>query len=397
MTTLSSFLSDNHYPLALSGSALNGPGADFLRARAQESTFMLIGEDHGVGSNLDFASALFQLIRSLGYRNYVTEVGPVSAGHLNRLARQADVRSAFDAFYRQYPFSIPFAWLEEETRLLESVCAASSEDEAPLIGIDQEFVLSPQLHFDTLLRLCDDPAWRSVLSAWLTMEQNANLQMRDGLSPDQLTAFMNRPLPAEWGALRSCFEAANAVDALACMDALQASQQIYMLYKHEEYYDNNNVRAELMRKYLSVAYRRVKAVRPDARFLVKLGANHVARGHSPMGIQDIGNFISELARMEATSSFHLLVLPMSGALNAWLPFLPETFKSHPVDGDYGEGMTHLWNAAPAKNGWNLYDLRPLRHRQRHWSKDAPGFSDLFQRYDAVLFMEDVRPAKLVGD
>ncbi len=393
MTTLTDILSENHYPLELASDVLTGPGAEFLHAQARACRFMLIGEEHGVGSNVDFSTALFQALQPLGYTQYVTEIGPASAEYFNQLVRKPDAMAAFRAFYTQYPFSVPFAWLEEEVHLLKAVAAANSA--GGIIGIDQEFVFSPQLHLDTLLKACPDPAWQAQLTAWLDLERDANRALASGTTPDQLTAFMNVPLPEGWHALREYFASQQNSEAVTLMDALEASHQLYMHYAHEEYYDNNHVRSQLMRKYFYAAYQKIIAAQPDARFLVKLGANHISRGHSTMGIQDIGNFISELATMHETQSFHLFVLPISGTQNAWLPFLPAEFKTYPIDSDYGPMFQPFLDAAPAKTGWNLYDLRPLRHRQMRWSKDNPAFLDLFLRYDAILIMENVRAAQLV--
>ena len=395
MSTLTEFLSEHHYPLQLVDGRLTGPGAEFLLAQARASRFMLLGEEHGVGSHLDFALALFQKLQPIGYRNYVMEVGPLSAKHLAQCASGADSQAAFEAFFTKYPFSVPFAWLEEETRLLRAVQAASPENGNAIIGIDQEFIFSPQVHLDTLRALCPDPGWQTTLTGWLETERDANHALAHGTLPNELTSFMNRSLPEGWTTLRDYFTSQKNAEALTVMEALEASHQIYMHYAHKEYYDNNHVRGLLMRKYFYTAYQKTLAVQPDARFVIKLGANHVSRGHTSMGILDIGTFIAELAAMQNAQSFHLLVLPTSGALNAWLPFLPPEFKAHPVKSDYGPEFAPLLDR-PVKTGWNLYDLRLLRHRQNFWSKDNPAFKDLFLRYDAVLLMENVRAATLVN-
>lgn len=398
MDALNEFLALHHYPLKRSKNGLTGAGVDFLRARAQEARFMLIGEEHGVGSTIDFTADLLRLIAPLGYTNYVTEIGPISAEHLNRRLRGADARSAFEAFYQKYPFSVPFAWMREEVELLKTVMQnAHAQDDEPVIGIDQEFIFSPHIHFERLLELCADASLKSKLAGWLKAEQQAHLDMPNGVSPDKLSIFMNLLLPEGWEELRNWFQTNGVNEALSIMEAVRASHTIYQHYINEEYYDNNYVRSLLMRDYFYKAFRRVDSFNPESRFLVKLGANHVSRGFTSMGIQDIGNFVSELALMLKTQSFHIFVIPVDGKLNAWLPFLPESFKAHPVNvEEYGPAITHLVNAAPVKTGWNLYDLRSLRLRQRHWSKEAPEFKELFQRYDAVLLMDDVQAATNVA-
>lgn len=397
MSSLREFLSEHHYPLQLDHQSLIGPGAAFLQARAQEARFMLLGEEHGVGSNLAFATALFQTIHPFGYKTYVTEIGPISAANFNQYLHTSDPQAAFEAFFREYPFAVPFAWWQEERALYQAVRQAASEQEAPLIGVDQEFILSPQCHLKTLWEQCADPGLQARLGAWLDLERQANRALARGTSPDQLITFMNQALPDAWEALRQHFATHAQADALAIMDALQVSHQIYMFYKHEQYYENNQVRSEWMRSYFYTAYQKQMAAWPDSRFFIKLGANHVSRGHTTMGILDLGNFIAELAYIEGTKSFHLLVLPLSGTLNAWLPFLPEAYKAHPIDGDYGPGVAHLLEAVPSKTGWNLYDLRPFRQRQNYWAKEQPAFKELFLRYDAVLLMEDVHAARFLED
>jgi hypothetical protein len=115
-----------------------------------------------------------------------------------------------------------------------------------------------------------------------------------------------------------------------------------------------------------------------------------------MGIQDIGNFISELAVMENSQSFHLFVLPVSGKQNVWLPFLPEEFKATPIETNTQPELRPILENVQDKSGWHLYDLQPLRLRQNYWSEGNANFKKFFQGYDAILLMYDVQPATLIS-
>lgn len=397
MSALVKYFAEHHYVLELSEGALIGSGADFLSKEANAARFFLLGEDHGIGSNLKFAAALFNLLQPNGYNTYVTEIGPVSAGHIRTRLQQPDSLTALRELFTQQPFSIPFSWYEEEVRLLQAIQQSQPRAAEPaIIGIDQEFILSPQLHLETLQTLCTDSALKLKINEWLYMEKAAIRDMYAGKPIDQLELFMNLALPTEWTSLRNSFELQHNAEGLRIMEALTASHTIYMHYKTEAYYLNNHVRSVLMKKYFYQAYQQQQVAQPATRYLIKLGANHIERGHSAMGIQDIGNFISELAVMENSQSFHLFVLPVSGKQNAWLPFLPEEFKAMPIEPNTQPELRPILESVSEKSGWHLYDLRPLRLRQTYWADGNADFKKFFRGYDAILLMYDAQPATLIS-
>lgn len=396
MSALTEFLAEHHYALQTSEGTLTGSGAEFLAREGRSARFFLLGEDHGIGSNLQFATALFNLLQPSGYNAYVTEIGPVSAQHMSTLLEQPDSLAALSEFFTQHPFSIPFSWYEEEVRLLQALQRSPAKAEPAIIGVDQEFILSPQFHLETLQAICTDPAFKTKITEWLHAEKAAIRDMYAGKPIDQLSLFMNLALPAEWSSLRNHFEVQHDPAALHIMEALAASHEIYMYYKTEAYYLNNHVRSLLMKKYFYQAYQQQQAAQPETKYLIKLGANHIERGHSAMGIQDIGNFISELAVMENSQSFHLFVLPVSGKQNAWLPFLPEAFKAMPIEANTQPELRPILENVQEKSGWHLYDLRPLRLRQNYWADGNADFKKFFRGYDAIMLMHAVDPATLIS-
>jgi len=395
MAILSEILSENHFSISLAHGVITGKGAEFLLEQARASRFFLYGEDHGIADNLNFATALFKLIRPSGYSTYVTEIGPFSAEKFNQLARQPDAMGAFHEFYSSYPFSIPFGWLQEEVHLLQAVSTPARNSENPIIGIDQEFIISTQFHLENLKNECSDPSLREKIETWLKVEKQATQDMYAGKPIEQLAIFMQTPLPEEWPALRNYFEAQNNTSAVALMNALTDSREVYMYYKTEDYYLNNFSRSLLMKRYFYEEFNKRSTANLDEKYFIKLGANHIKRGHSVMGIQDIGNFISELAVMEKAESFHLFALPYSGKQNAWLPFAPKEYKAAQIEENTNPAYQPILNTLPDTSSWHVYDLRPLRMKQNTWTKNNPEFKNLIQGYDAILLMGDVQAAQLV--
>ncbi|MCW5573759.1 MAG: hypothetical protein KIT37_12110 [Steroidobacteraceae bacterium] len=66
-------LAATRMPVALRDGRLSGPGATFLEARANESQFVLVGEEHGVADIASTVRALLAGIGPLGYRHLAIE------------------------------------------------------------------------------------------------------------------------------------------------------------------------------------------------------------------------------------------------------------------------------------------------------------------------------------
>lgn len=385
---LAAALAGHRYSLRLEDGRLAGDGAALLTSAARTARYVVVGEDHGLAETSQLTEALFRELRPLGFETYVTEVGPWSARRLVELAEQSRDGRAFAEFFARYPFSIPFAPYREEAALLTTV-AALSDAAAPIWGIDQEFFFAPQMLLDELARRAEGEA-RDHLEALAEADREAYRSVVANRDPS-VPSFMSRPLPETWTDIRRHF--ASDDEALAMLEALEKSREVYGHFFAGEAYLNNHRRARLMKANLGRYFARYGQ---DRRLLVKLGANHVMRGMSPLGISDAGNFLAELAALHGEESLHLLVVATSGTQNAWLPFLPEEALTAPIDVEspaYAP-LRPLLRALPAAEGWSLVDLRPLRADVKRWAADSPKLEDAILGYDAVVVIAKARAAEL---
>ncbi|MEM7352738.1 MAG: hypothetical protein AAF657_18230, partial [Acidobacteriota bacterium] len=294
----------------------------------------------------------------------------------------------------RYPFAIPFAFYHEEAALLRTVSQLSGA-EVPIWGIDQEFFLAPRMLLDELAEHATGET-RRELEALAAAEREAYDQIVEQRNP-AVPTFMSRPLPESWAGIRDHFaHASNGSgnrEALAIAEALEKSREIYGYFFTGEGYLNNHHRARLMKTNLAHYLDRHG---DDTRLLVKLGAVHVARGLSPLGVADIGNTLAELAAYDGETSLHLLVVATAGTANGYQPFLdPETLETEIDPMAPSAAFFHpLFEALPDAEGWNVYDFRPLRPRVKQWAAGSPSLEATFLSYDAMVVISEARAATL---
>jgi hypothetical protein len=138
-------------------SSLLGNNAEMLGQVARSHQFVLLGEQHGTAETAQFARALWRLLTQAGFAHLGIETGPATAGILEQAAAAGPQQLVELA--GRYFFSIPFFYWQEEMELL-----TVGPDSIPprLWGLDQEFILSPWLHFNHLRDRARHPAQREL-------------------------------------------------------------------------------------------------------------------------------------------------------------------------------------------------------------------------------------------
>ncbi len=375
----------------LASGFLSGPGAEMLGQVARDHQFVLLGEEHGTAETARFARALWRHLAQAGFAHLGIETGPATAGILERTAA-AGPQQLVDLVGR-YFFSIPFFYWQEEMELL-----TMGPDSIPprLWGLDQEFILSPGLHFDRLRDHARHPAQRALADEFSHRAHQAHTQMVENHDPEAL--FLLQIAPQDWERLLVGFEGDE--DALFVLHQLRRSADIYSRFHEQSYYESNVQRSRLMREYFVAAYRAAES--RDGRMpraMLKLGGTHVMRGLSLYGIFDLGGFVSEFAAMRGTASFHLLVLPAQGFVNGWLPFLPdESLERQPYDPvrELPFAAAPILRAADSRT-WTLFDLRPLHAllRQERFAALEPRLKSVLYGFDAIVVIPFVTPATII--
>lgn len=385
--TFAEALADQRREIAITERGISGPGAELLLQAASEAHYVLIGEEHGLQEVSQLARVLYdQAQPSFGI--LAVEIGSEAAKRVLQLARDPRGLTAFDEFQRSYPFAIPFACFREDAELM-----AHAAREGLLIGLDQEFLLATTWllgEIEVALREVD-PAAAEEAAALRQQEEEAWRQINAAGDTQAAKSLLDQDLPSYWAKWKALLAARP--DVLDKLLAIEESQGIYALYHQQRYHDNNDQRAKVMKEH----WRRACSSGCSDRALIRLGANHILRGMSPLGISDFGNFAAELAAAQGRKSLHVLVLPTGGAMNAWLPFLPTDMLALPIDpkGDGYAFFRPLLEAVPSSAGRAVYDLRPLRPRYRRFAANSPNLQSILLGYDLVVLIDKAQPAPLL--
>lgn len=377
-------------PIALDQGRLVGEGGEALLAAARDSQFVLIGEEHGIAESAEIATALVRALRLEGLKYLLTEIGPVAAREVERLARAGDAEM-WNELYRQAPFSVAFFWFAEDIALAEAI-AAGSEGGPVIWGVDQEFVLSPALHLAALAEAAQDDASRARLETLLAAEHDAFAQLVAEGNPETAPLMMFSE-PAVFVELRQLADGDS--DALMRVEAMAESHSIYALFNQGRGYENNEVRARLMKRLFGDYLRATEEGPAQARVLGKFGSNHVQRGVSPMHVSDIGNQIAELAAWNGTRSLHVLIVPVGGARNMVLPFTGPEADAVPVQCDDLGPYAPICEAAGAIEGWQYVDLAALRTQLGALRALDPELVDIVLGFDAAVFLDRATPATML--
>lgn len=365
-STLTRVLAAHATTFELAGGRLSGPGADTLAALARENQFLLVGEvPHGVRELPEFVAALFEVARPAGYRHLAVEAGPITARMLEAMSRKPDARAELTSLLAQHtPFSLPFFNWREEADMLVSVVGSVGRGHDVLWGLDQEFILSPTLHFERLAELARTQGARAIATRYARASADADRRLISDRNP--AAVWMVSVPDDSLERLIAAFASPRSVEADAILRELAESRAIYHLYFEQQNYESNLRRTDLMKRHFSSAFAAARSGgEASPRAVIKLGANHVFRGPSTTETYEIGSFVPELAIGMGGRSFSMLVMVAGGTVNAYRPFgsaLPDTAQAYDPTGDAEVSFTDARAilAAASRSQWTLFDLRPMR-------------------------------------
>lgn len=391
-------LARHRYEFSVANGELEGPGGRFLTDEARTAQFVLVGEDHGIGSIPEFVGALYRAAAPLGFRHLAVEVGPLSGAAIERMARSSDPERAFADFNREHPFSLPFFSWQEECRLAATAVRLAPSSRPAIWALDQEFVLSSAIHFKRLVELAPNREARAVATEFLHRVEGEFGRIVEKHDPGGV--FLVQAKAEDFDRLDKAFGASPGSEAGRILHELRVSWEIYLKNSDGRGYESNLQRSLLMKEHFMNYYREALRVeKTPPRVLFKFGAFHMKRGRSVTNVFDIGNLASELATSNGSHSFHILVIAATGTQNAYFPFLGNVAdKQKPIDAvgsfDFMDIKPLVEAAGP--QGWSVIDLRPLRKlvSGRKFGTMDRGLEDAIFGYDAVVVIRDAHAATL---
>ncbi|MEO1259093.1 MAG: hypothetical protein AAFZ15_09870 [Bacteroidota bacterium] len=371
----------------------SGDGFDFLKEEAANSSFFLIGEDHGLREIPFFTGAFFNAVSPMGYQYFATETGPFTAEMIQSMAADENWEEVFGKHFKKYPLSIPFYYWQEETAMLRSIVKNGGGSPEMIWGLDQEFAASFRMYFKKLENEAQTEEARSIAQEYYEVAEKTFHESLAAKDPSKSLLAVIRP--DDFKKMKAAFSGQPA--ALELISELEQSIEIYQLWFTGGGYESNCLRAEMMKRHFNKYYQAAKKRGERPRVLFKFGANHIYRGPNGLNVFDIGNYISELASQEETASFHMYVIGRKGTQNTWNPFSQREEDKRavydPADYldkiDFGPALR-----ASSETDWAVIDLRPLRKLlfNKRLKNLHKGMEKLIWSYDALLVIPEVHAA-----
>lgn len=366
-------------PLEMRDGHLSGPGSAFLEARAAESQFMLVGEEHGVADIAATVQALMARIGPLGYRHLAIEVDPWMTAKLEAMLRQGGTAAvatylASDATRLSLPF---YNW-SSEAALAHAAVRAGGDATPALWGLDQLFIGAAGPLLADIAAGASTAEARTLAGSLVTratgnLEFLGTVELRE---LQELHALLDDERDREWARL--------AADMLT-------SARIYQPFvtgKGQSAYAANLERETLMKNTFLARLREAQAGgAPMPKVLFKFGSNHMFRGLSPTHVPSLGNFVADFALAHGKSAFSLLVLCGPGTRAG-------DFSGNEADCEidvarnFPDLVAHVDAQVPT-----LFDLRAWKDHPRRWAHLAPEVREMIRAYDALLFVPGGKPAR----
>lgn len=365
---------------------LEGEGAELLRSELPTAQFILIGEEHGFADAPEIALALAREAQTLGVLHHVLEVGPNAADLVTEALREGDDQ-AVAALLAGRPLAIPFVSMAEDAKLADFYADISGPDDNPLWGIDQEFVGSPLIYLESLIRLAPTPEAGERASTLLARERSAFA------AGDLGSILLMTATPDDFAALSAAFSGSE--EAIRLINSLAESAEIYRLYNSGANYASNARRVSLIRQNFLDSYNSASGLPPRALF--KLGASHLALGTGPLNTFDLGSLTEGLAAANSLEVLRILFVPIAGRQTSINPASDAVFETV----DYrSSDIAALLNAAGIaeetlpSDGYAVIPLDDLRLRlEQKGMKSLPPDARFFLLgYDYLVTTRGARPA-----
>lgn len=351
------------YTLEVHGAKLDGSGAAVLNEEIARSQFILYGEDHGFADSAIVLRAIAKMARPLGFTHLVIEVGPLSAAILSDALSHGGVPAIAEIVHNA-PLAIPFLSLKDDAELASDFLGKDAKGQPYLWGVDQEFLGSPVLHLERLVKIAPDDAARSAARAMLDIERDASAKG----AIDRL--LLSRATPGDFDALSAKFKGVSEAEKIIA--ELKESAAIYQLWMTNHNYENNTRRARLLTENFLVHYR--AAADPKPKVIFKMGLEHTALGTTTVNTVDLGTLATEMARSNDMHALRICFIPMGGQQTAFAPKPgnPAVAQAYD-DADTRKFFTEIGVDAGDLSlaGWTLVPLEPIRQ-----SLDTKGINAL---------------------
>ena len=385
--SLAVWLRANAHPMeAGADGRLSGAGAELLIAAGRDAQFFLIGEEHGVAEIPRVAAGLFRALAPHGYRHLAIETGDVLAYELNRRVLADTTGAAFLAFQRDYFPGAPFyRWREDAALLRAAVAAAGGRDDV-LWGLDYDIV-ADRFALRRLRDLAPTPAARAAAESVIARADSALQQALATRNPGLLMMFGG---PDDvYAPLRLAYAPEPGSEADRIIRLMEQTREVNAYWGRGQGYLSNYHRALLNKRqfmrYLQDATQRAGQM---PRVMMKFGSSHMVRGRSFTNVFDLGTLASEIADVNGSRSFGVLMVGGAGTTHAVID--PRAFTTVEAPVEVPAWARPFYDAAdPAR--WTVFDLRPFRARIPRLGEIPETLRQVLYGFDAVVILSGSGP------
>jgi len=371
----------HRYRLDFDGHQFSGQAWNLLLAEGAKAQFFLLGEEHGIAENPKLAAQLFRALTHHRYSKLVIEISPPMAALLDEVLASEGL-DGLRRLFSQPGGEPAFFGMREEAEFLASVRSSVPKAEPVLWGIDYE-VAGDRPLLEVLRQKAKPEPAQQALGTLIAASGKSWGQYAETGSPRYIFSFAGDPQLVR--AVRDAWPERDE-ETRGILDTLEETLEINRLWVQGKGWESNQRRARLLRWNFLQHWRSAKQRGEAPKVLAKLGASHLVRGRNMTETFDLGTLLPELAAMEDSRVFSVMVVPGKDSLAAVLNPSTWTYGAAvPKDGYTGD-IAPLVDAA-YKDSFTLIDLQPLRPRAYSLRTEAnAGLLRIIYGYDMLLVM-----------
>lgn len=379
-------------PLDVKPDGLSGAGAPILSEAIAASRYVLIGESHHTREIPALTTQICRLMAPSGLTAMAIETGPEAASVVGSAMRSKDREARVADFVRAHPDGVAFFNVSDEVRMAGD-CAAAAGPKFKLWGLDQEFLGSSGHLLEEMLASKPGPLARAALTGLAAQDRKATAAALASGSPFDLFLLSATQDDLDRAAAAVARDGGARVRHL--FGLLTESRAIYQASRSGQG-DANGRRARLMKRTFAARL----AENPDARVLMKFGANHAYKSLNPLDQRDLGAYVAERAEGEGVSALHIIVLGARGSHGGYggvgRPSVVRSFDMmDDKDPDWRKDAALAKAADAAPGSWMLVDLRTLRTKPLLASA-PPQWRELALGYDIAILAPTFTASSVLG-
>ncbi|MEM8509138.1 MAG: hypothetical protein AAF717_15000 [Bacteroidota bacterium] len=348
----------------------------FIAQVSQNSQFILIGEQHGIKEVGGFTNAVFDLVHKNGFNTLCIETDALAAEKIKEIAASETPLKLAETLDQKFPLAIPFYGNASDYELFVNVVSRGGN----IWGIDQTFMAQFRLNFDHLSNYTTNPALKKITGQ---LKNRAQLAFEE--------AFKNK----SFGDMFVFKYSDTLHDSLLATDPnpketeilnqLKKTKEIYGYNASKQYYQNNNVRGQLMKANFNAYYKEALKSDPIPKVVFKLGATHATRGLSMTKIYDVSNYLSELAVFNDKRSLHFMVAGITGTALAGNPFMENPITEFNNTKQLPEELQAAVDGFDKK--YSVIHLEPLREKS-YGNRFSENLKTFIFNYDVLVLVNN---------